>query len=90
MQLQLGERVQPDRLEASGQRVRDRRHRQHPRRAGEHEAPRGAPSIDFQLQGGEEPRHALHLVEDDALREVGDEAQRIGLGAGADDVRCRS
>ena len=85
-QFPLRQGMQPDRLDAPRQRVGDRRDGEHSRRSGQHEAAGHAPPVDIQLEGGEEPGHALHLVEDDALREVGDEPERIGLGGGAHDV----
>ena len=47
------------------------------RRAGQQEAALDAAAVDFHLQCRKESRRALHLVQNDAVRKVGDEADRI-------------
>ena len=61
--LPLGERPQLDGLDAAGQRVRQAAQRQHARRPGEQVAAGPGVGVDLFLDGEQEFRHALDLVD---------------------------
>ena len=81
LQLALRKRVKSNSLQPAGQGVLDGWYCQHVRRSGENKPAGHATPVDLELQGGEEFRHTLDLIQDDALWEVSYEAHEIGLGA---------
>src|SRR5438309_2567479 len=62
-QLDLRQRVEPQDLNATGQRVRETRDEQHIRRAGENEAHGGADRVDRWFKSRKQLRHTLELGE---------------------------
>ena len=72
--------MQPQNFHPSRQRVRQARNQQHVGRPGEQKPARRPAAVDRYLERREEPRRALDLVEDRALRQIGHEADRILRG----------
>jgi len=75
--LPLGERPELDRLDAAGQRVRQAAQRHHARRPGEQVAAGPGVGVDLLLDGEQEVRHALDLVDHHQSGGI-HEAGRIG------------
>ena len=77
----LRQRMQPNDLQATRQGLGQLREKQHVGGSGENEAARYATAVHFNLDGFEQIRDALHLVQDDALGQFGNEAQGVGARA---------
>ena len=77
----LRQRMQPDDLQATRQGLGQLREKQHVGGSGENEAARHAAAIHLHLDGFEQIRDALYLVQDHALGQVCNEAQRVGTRA---------
>ena len=78
-QLALRQRMQPHDFHTSGERVGEPGKEQHIGRPGEDETPRRTAAVHRRLDGGEESRRALDLVQDRSLGQIVDKAGRIGL-----------
>ena len=70
--------MQPNDLEASGQRFRQVRDEEYIGGTGEYEAAGHSPAVHVHLDGFEQRRDMLYLVQDDALRQIGNETDGIG------------
>ena len=77
-QLRLRQRMQPQHLHASGQGIGELGYREHMRGSGEQEAAGEAAAIHLPFDRREERRRPLHLVQNDALGQFGDEAGGVG------------
>jgi hypothetical protein len=63
----------------SGEGIGESWKQQHVSRPGQNEAPRRTPAVHCSLDGSEESRRALDLVENGFFRQITDKADRIGL-----------
>ena len=80
--LGLGKGHETGNLHASGQRLRDRGNQEKIGGAGKDEASRTAIQVDGELDGGQQLRCALDLVDGDLTRECGNKARGIRFGGG--------
>ena len=70
--------MQPNDLEASGQRFRQVRDEEYIGGTGEYEAAGHSPAVHVHLDGFEQRRDMLYLVQDDALRQIRNEIDGTG------------
>ena len=78
--------MKPQDLHPASQGVRERRHEEDLRGAGEQEPSGGTMGVDFLFEGGEQGWDPLHLVEGCPLREPGDKTCRIGSSSSPGDI----
>ena len=88
------ERMQPDDLQPARQGLGQVREEQHVGGPREYKTARYPTAIHFNLDGFEQIRDTLYLVQDDALGQVGNETQTVGsrtvshYGVVEADIRC--
>jgi len=85
-QFALCQGVKPERLQSACQRLREPRHQKRVGGACQQEPSRGPLPVDLHLEGGEQRRCLLDLVQDDSPWEAGRETVWILLGGTADHV----
>ena len=72
--------MEPQDRHPAGQGIRQFRHQEDIRGTGEQEPPRPAVAIHRHFEGKEQVRHALDLIEDGPLPQVGEESRGIRPG----------
>ena len=69
--------MQPQQAQTTREGVGQRRHEEHIRRAGQQKTPGCAFPIHHPLDRGEQPRHALHFIENDPRRQLRQKPARV-------------